>query len=120
MTPDDFRSLALDLKGATESAHMNHPDFRAHGRIFATLGYPDNSTGMVKLPLPDQKRLIDLHPQVFYPATGAWGLQGSTMVRLEAAKTDVIAQALELAWQNSAEGAPVKKAKKAAKSTRRS
>jgi hypothetical protein len=117
MTADEFRQLALSLRGATEGSHMNHPDFRAHGRIFATLSYPDTSTGMVKLPLPDQKRLVDLHPQVFYPANGAWGLQGSTMVRLQAAKADVIAQALDLAWQNSAVAAP---AKKAMKSTRRS
>jgi hypothetical protein len=116
MTPDEFRELALNLGGVVESSHMNHPDFRAHGRIFATLGYPDTSTGMVKLPLPEQERMIDLHPQVFYPASGSWGLQGSTMVRLEAAKTDVIAHALELAWENSAAATPAKKAKKRARS----
>lgn len=37
LTPDAFRRLALDLPGAIESAHMGHPDFRANGRIFATL-----------------------------------------------------------------------------------
>ena len=55
MTADEFRELALSLRGATESAHMNHPDFRAHGRIFATLGYPDATRGMVKLAPHDQK-----------------------------------------------------------------
>jgi hypothetical protein len=42
MTVDEFRSLALGFPGTVESAHMNHPDFRAGGRIFATLG-PDET-----------------------------------------------------------------------------
>jgi hypothetical protein len=113
MTADEFRELALSLSGVTEGSHMQHPDFRAHGRIFATLGYPDAGWGMVKLPLDEQKRCLELHPQVFVPAKGAWGLQGSTMVRLEAAQRDVLAPALDLAWQNSA--SPVAKKKPVAK-----
>jgi hypothetical protein len=45
MTADEFRELALSFAGATEGAHMRHPDFRAHGRIFATLAYPDTAWG---------------------------------------------------------------------------
>ena len=41
MTADDFRQIALSLPEASESAHMDHPDFRVRGKIFATLGYPD-------------------------------------------------------------------------------
>jgi hypothetical protein len=42
MTADDFRDIALSMNGATEGSHMGHPDFRANGRIFATLhpGFP--------------------------------------------------------------------------------
>ncbi len=39
MTSAAFRKLALSLPHAEEGAHMNHPDFRVNGRIFATLGY---------------------------------------------------------------------------------
>ena len=102
MTADEFRELALSLRGATERAHMNHPDFRAHGRIFATLGYPDATRGMVKLTPQDQQQFVALHPEAFMPVKGAWGLQGSTSVLLAAAKRDILAQALDLAWQNSA------------------
>ena len=49
MTPAAFRKLALSLEGATEGAHGGHPDFRAGGRVFATLGYPGAEWGMVKL-----------------------------------------------------------------------
>jgi hypothetical protein len=113
MTPDDFREIALNLPGASEGSHMRHPDFRAHGRIFATLGYPDVSRGMVKLTPADQRQFVATHPQAFTPVKGAWGLQGCTSVVLEAAKPDVLAQALDFAWQNSAV-APVKKAKSTA------
>ena len=54
MTADDFRRLALELPGASEMSHMGHPDFRLGGKIFATLGYPDASWGMVKL-TPEQQ-----------------------------------------------------------------
>jgi hypothetical protein len=113
MTPDEFREIALSFTGAIESAHMNHPDFRANGRIFATLSYPDTKSAMVKLAMADQQRLVTDYPHVFYPANGAWGLQGSTMVHLDAAQPDLMTQALELAWQNNA-ASPVKKGKKKA------
>jgi hypothetical protein len=112
MTADEFRELALSFSGTTEGQHMSHPDFRAHGRIFATLGYPDASRGMVKLSPQDQKHFVELHPQAFVPVKGAWGLQGSTSVLLASAKRDILAQALDLAWQNSAAAGPVKKPKK--------
>ena len=112
MTNNEFRAMALNLGGVTESSHMNHPDFRAHGKIFATLGYPDATRGMVKLPPPDQKRFVEMHPQAFTPVNGAWGLQGCTSVLLAAAKPEVLIQALDLAWQYSAIEAPAKKVPK--------
>lgn len=113
MTPDDFRELALALPGVIESEHMHHPDFRAHGKIFATLAYPSDEFGMVKVEPADQQRLVQLHGQMFVPVKGAWGLQGCTHVRLAAAQRDVVAQALDLAWQRSAAEAAAKPAKKA-------
>ena len=47
-TDRDFRRLALGMTDVVEGAHMGHPDFRASGRIFATL-HPDRKTGMVAL-----------------------------------------------------------------------
>lgn len=37
MTVEEYRRIALELTEATESEHMNHPDFRIRGKIFATL-----------------------------------------------------------------------------------
>jgi hypothetical protein len=99
MTAKEFRRAALALPGVIESAHMHHPDFRVANRIFATLGSPDEAWGMVKLPPEESRRLIDAMPQVFAPAAGAWGRQGSTLVRLAEARAETMERALELAWQ---------------------
>ena len=78
MTASDFRRIALSFPEATESAHMDHPDFRVGGKIFATLDYPGKGWGMVKLPPKQQVFFIEAEPKVFAPAKGAWGLRGAT------------------------------------------
>ena len=98
MNADDFRRLALALPGAEEGAHMGHPDFRANGRIFASLHQGD-ATGMVKLAPEEQAEFVRLHPEVFAPASGAWGRQGSTIVTLAAAGAPVIRTALTMAYE---------------------
>jgi hypothetical protein len=101
MTEDDFRRLALSMSGVIEGAHMGHPDFRANGRIFATL-HGDDESGMVKLTPEEQHEFIRLHPGVFAPENGAWGRQGCTRVRLAAASERVVRGAMTLAWENVA------------------
>jgi hypothetical protein len=99
MTADDFRRLALSFPDAEERAHMKHPDFRVRGKIFATLGYPDDEWGMVKLSPEQQQNFLDAAPEVFSLANGAWGRQGATLVRLKSAPKKLTRQAIEAAWQ---------------------
>lgn len=99
MTSGQFRKLALSFPEVSESEHMNHPDFRVGGKIFATLGYPDDAHGMVVLPPAEQVRLIKSHPKVFTLAKGAWGKQGSTTVRLEPVDATTLKAALQIAWR---------------------
>jgi hypothetical protein len=101
MTADDFRQLALALAGAVERSHMGHPDFRAHGRIFATL-QADETAGVVRLPPDEQRELVRLHARTFSPASGAWGRQGWTTIRLARADRAAVRGALMLAWQGVA------------------
>jgi hypothetical protein len=102
MTIAEFRRIALSLPEAVESAHQDHPDFRVSGKIFATLGYPDKSWGMVKL-FPDQQQLfMKAEPKVFVPAKGAWGRRGSTCVNLKNARKQTVQKALQAAWQDAA------------------
>jgi hypothetical protein len=101
MTAEDFRRLALSLPDTLESSHMGHPDFRAHGKIFATLHYPDEKWGMVKLTQERQHNFVRGQPEVFVPVKGAWGRQGSTNVLLEAADAATLKRAMEAAWKNT-------------------
>lgn len=102
MTAGDFRRLALSFPEATEGAHMDHPDFRVGGKIFATLGYPDMGVGMVKL-FPDQQAdFVRAEPKVFAPVKGGWGRRGATHVRLKVAKKASVQRALAAAWRNTA------------------
>jgi len=109
MTTDDFREMALSLPGAVESAHMNHPDFRANGKIFATLHYPDDGWAMAKLPPDQQQAFVELQPAAFVPVKGAWGRQGATNVRLKIVKEESLRAALTLAWQHASRKNPRKK-----------
>ena len=96
----DFRRIALSFAGAVEGAHMGHADFRAGGRIFASL--PGDGRGMVSLMPEQQEDFIATAPDAFEPAAGAWGRSGSTLVRLEAVPDDVLEAALAAAWQRRA------------------
>jgi hypothetical protein len=71
MTAATFRRLALRLPGAVEREHMNHPDFRVGGKIFATLGYPRDEFGMVKLTPEEQQTFMLEEPEVFTPCNGS-------------------------------------------------
>jgi|SRR5215813_1769558 len=102
MTPNEFRQLALTFPEAIESAHMHHPDFRVGGRIFATLGYPNKNSAVVKLTPGEQKDFVRTNPEVFKGVKGTWGRQGSTNVYLPAATNAVVNQALTAAWRNTA------------------
>ena len=102
VTANNFRKLALSLPETEERQHMNHPDFRVAGKIFATLGYPDKTRGMVKLSPEDQHYFSKDYPDVFIPVKGAWGRRGATSVQLKAATKEVLAKALRAAWRNTA------------------
>ena len=102
MTADAFRQLALAMPEALEVGHMGHPDFRVGGKIFATLGYPDEGWGMLKLTPEQQEAFVSAEPDVFAPVKGAWGRGGATRVRLRSAKLKSLRVAMTVAWRNVA------------------
>jgi hypothetical protein len=114
MTPAAFRKLALSLEGAIEGAHGGHPDFRAGGKVFASLGYPGAEWGMVKLAPEQQQMLVSAEPRMFVPVKGTWGLRGATSVRLAAADARTMRSALTMAWQNVTAAKPGKSRRPAA------
>jgi hypothetical protein len=108
MTADDFRDIALSMHGASEGSHMGHPDFRANGRIFATL-HPGDRMGMVKLEPEEQRAFMSDHEGMFEPSSGAWGRQGCTDVVLAVADRATIRGAMVLAWEAVVAKPPAKK-----------
>jgi YjbR protein len=104
MTTVEFRNMALEIPEAVERSHMNHPDFRVAGKIFASLGVPDEGWGMVKLTPEQQRTFIKKAPEVFKPCSGAWGRQGATNVYLASAKASMVRAALDAAAKNVAPG----------------
>jgi hypothetical protein len=102
MTDDSFRRLALTMPEAREAGHMGHPDFRVGGKVFATLGYPNERWAMVKLTPEQQEAFVAADPAAFAPVKGGWGRQGATSVLLARAKVASLRTALMAAWRNVA------------------
>ena len=115
MKAKDFRKLALALAEVEESAHMGRPDFRVRGKIFATLGAPDDDWGMVKVPPTMQASLIAAEANAFRSCNGAWGRSGCTLVQLSAAQASLVRAALEAAHQRAVEEARPKRRKRPGK-----
>ena len=100
MTPAAFRKPALAVGGTSEGSHGGHPDFRAGGKVFATLGYPDDRHAMVKLTPDHQRMLVNAEPMMFVPVKGGWGRRGATNDRLAAADVKTARSALTMAIGN--------------------
>jgi hypothetical protein len=102
VTANDFRRVALALPETAEQAHMDHPDFRVGGKIFATLGYPEQGWGMVKLTPEQQHYFSKADPDTFVPVKGAWGRRGATSVHLKSVEKEALRKAISAAWRNTA------------------
>src|SRR5262245_33971658 len=98
MTADQFRRLALSLPEVKEASHMAHPDYRLRGKIIATLGDPGPGWAVVCLKPEQQRRFVRAEPEIFVPVKGGWGRAGNTNVRLAAARTALVREALLAAW----------------------
>jgi hypothetical protein len=57
---------------------------------------------MIKLTPEQQRAFVQAHPTLFVPANGAWGVEGSTLVRLKGANADAVHEAMEVAWRERA------------------
>jgi|SRR5690348_1728031 len=102
MTSQDFRRMALSLPETSEESHMEHPDFRVGGKIFATLGYPRKGWAMLKLTPEQQDTFMNAEPEVFVPVKGGWGRRGATNVILREATKTTLRSALLAAWRKTA------------------
>lgn len=77
---------------------MGAPDFRAGGRIFATLAAQAQGYGNLMLTPEQQAAFLAEAPELFLPVFGGWGRMGITHIRLAQATEDTLAGALQTAW----------------------
>ena len=99
MTAHQFRRMALSLPAVEERMHMDHPDFRVGGRIFATLASVKEGYGNLMLTPELQAEFIAERPDLFLPVHGGWGRMGTTHIRLKEADEDSLRGALHTAWK---------------------
>jgi hypothetical protein len=69
MKASDFRRIALSFEGAEEGSHMDAPDFRVGGRIFATLASEKKGYGNLML-TPEQQGEFVPCPSLPVPPLG--------------------------------------------------
>jgi hypothetical protein len=99
MNIHDFRRIALNFPGTEESSHMDSPDFRVGGHIFATLASAKQGYGNLMLTPAQQRSFVEELPELFLPVPGGWGRMGSTHIRLAVASEDILSGALHTAWK---------------------
>ena len=99
LTVKDFRRIALSFESVEESSHMDSPDFRVGGRIFATLAAAKKGYGNLLLTPEVQQNFVAELPEVFLPIPGGWGRNGATHVVLASASEDVLEGALRTAYK---------------------
>ncbi len=75
---------------------------RVSGKIFATLGYPDEHSVVVLLTPDEQAAFVASAPHIFTPVAGDWGRRASTQVALAAADAANLRKAIKTAWERRA------------------
>ncbi len=94
----DFRELALACEGAVEGAHMGHADFRVMGRVFASLGYPDDAWGMVKLTADEQGVATTDRRSCVQTRSGCVGTSGLDLGEARSGRLQTLEEAIAAAW----------------------
>jgi predicted DNA-binding protein (MmcQ/YjbR family) len=94
-----FRQMAMALEQVTEQPHFEKTSYRINKKIFATLD-EEKSIVTLKLNEIDQSVFCTFDNTIFYPANGAWGKQGWTMVTLSKVPKAMLADALKKSYLN--------------------
>ena len=101
VSTDAFTALALSFPDTEEQPHFEKRSFRVKKKIFATLSEAKHQA-VLKLSPEDQSVFCKYDEKIFYPATGAWGKQGWTIVELKKVRKDMFKDALTEAYRTVA------------------
>lgn len=98
-TVKEFREMALALPNVVEEPHFERTSFRVNKKIFATM---DEASAQVCLMLTvEDQSVFCLHQNAaIYPVPNKWGQKGATYVELNIVHPNVLADALNVAYQS--------------------
>ena len=96
-----FRQLVLSFPETTEEPHFEKTSFRIRKKIFATLS-ENNKTAVLKFSEIDQSVFCSFNNTIIYPANGAWGKQGWTIIDLKKVRKNMLKDALTTAYSEVA------------------
>jgi hypothetical protein len=91
------------MEGAEQGSHHGVEDFRVGGKIFATLAYIKQGSGVLFFTPAQQAGMVADAPEMFSPVPNAWGRGGATLVHLEKMKPDILRDAMQTSWRNRVE-----------------
>jgi len=101
VTRAQFAKLALALPETAQASHFGQPDFRVRGKIFANLDRA-LERAVLKLQKDLQLMLVASRPEVFVPASGAWGNAGWTQIELGPLRLAELRELVADAWRQIA------------------
>lgn len=101
VTRAQFATLALALPETAQASHFGQPDFRVRGKIFANLDRALDRA-VIKIQKDLQLMLVASRPEVFVPASGAWGNAGWTQVELAQVRLAELRELVADAWRQIA------------------
>ena len=97
VSTEAFRKLALQFEESSESPHFEKTSFRVKKKIFATMDVK-NKRVVLKLDEVNQSVFSAFDKTIIYPVNGAWGKQGWTILELSKVRTDLLKDALRVAY----------------------
>jgi hypothetical protein len=93
--------MARALDGVSEKDHFGSDAFVANGRIFATVWHNKNEVNLMLNEEQQRSFLVRDESEGFYTLDNAWG-KNAINVQLAEVDPRVFAEALKVAWVNSA------------------
>lgn len=101
MTASDFKSLVSSFPGTEQHPHFDRIAFKVAGkRIFATL-HEKTAIANLKLTPVDQSAFCTFGKAAVFPVPNKWGLQGWTSFQLKKIPQELMADALNVAYNDT-------------------
>lgn len=112
MTPNQFRKLALSFEGTIEMPHFDRAAFKIiNKRIFATL-HEASKTANLMFSSANQYVYCHIGNEGIYPVNNKWGLKGATSFDLKKIDSQLMREALDVAYQEASNSGNKKQKRK--------